>query len=83
MDKIAFKLWLSQDKNFSSNAVNDVISRLNRGLSFLPDIENKEIDEVLMILNRQNEFQNISVSVKSQIRRALRLRYEYRNSIAR
>ena len=80
MDNRDFKVWLAQRKKLSERTVNDIISRLNRGAAIVPGFEKKRADEIIMLLNREEEFQKISSTVKSQIRRAFRLREEYQNS---
>jgi len=58
----------------------DVASRYTRGTNFISNLEEKEtkqIDEVLFHLERIDDFQILSKSVKSQIRRALKLQFEF------
>jgi DNA (cytosine-5)-methyltransferase 1 len=70
IDSANFKNWLDQNTSFSTNVVSDTISRMRRadkirawdGESTYP-----------FYLEKEEEFQALSVSVKSQIRKAVRL----------
>ncbi len=77
MDNESFKEWLTEEKGLSARVAKDVLSRLNRGKSFIDYDSAMPIDEVLMLLERRPDFISLTRSVKSQIRRALRLHCEY------
>lgn len=70
-----FNLWLTSEKNYSDRAARDVQSRLKRALAFA----NHKIvsEETLPALEKNQEFRALSMSVKSQLRRAIRLYREY------
>lgn len=74
-----FVNWLIRTKKFSPRAARDVLSRYRRAVEFLnvEQIKRKDIDEVLYLLSKEKAFSGLSVSVKSQLRRSLRLRYEF------
>lgn len=79
MDNDEFKQWLKIEKGLSARVIKDVLSRFKRGCSFI-NVDNKiPIDETLMLLERESEFICLTKSVKSQIRRALRLHHEFTN----
>ena len=65
-----FKEWLSKNTEYSDAAVNDIVSRMKRADRMLPWEPTKVY---LFHLEQQDEFGRLSVSVKSQIRRAVRL----------
>lgn len=70
-----FKEWLIQEKGFSKKGSNDVISRLKRVYSILSisEISKKSINS----LENNSEFKTLSMSVRSQLRRAIKLYDEY------
>jgi len=77
-----FKNWLLTNKKISTKSAADVLSRLSRAKAIVGvEIDNIPIDEILMYLARQSEFGTLSVSVKSQLRRALKLYDEFRQCI--
>ena len=71
-----FSAWLYENHSFSKLAVKDTISRINRCNKILSvDIEN--IDKYVVQLESTDVFKGFSISVKSQLRRALTLYNEY------
>ncbi len=75
MKYLKFSLWLVNEKSLGDKSARDVISRLRRISSIL----NKE--DLRMIspkeLEATDSFQNCSMSVKSQLKRALTLYNEF------
>ena len=70
IDSKSFKNWLEENTSFSANVVSDTISRMRRADKIKTwDGENT----YLFYLEKEKEFQMLSVSVKSQIRKAARL----------
>ena len=80
-DKEGFRAWLLNEKKLSKRTSSDIISRCCRGISFFDsegvDFYNCEIDEIIMKLERLESFVRLGVSLKSQLRRAFKLYYEY------
>lgn len=80
-DKEGFRAWLLNEKKLTKRASSDIISRCCRGVSFFDsegvDFYNCEIDEIIMKLERLESFVRLGVSLKSQLRRAFKLYYEY------
>lgn len=70
-----FREWLIEDKQYSDRASRDVNSRLKRAL-YLSG-ENEISLETLAKIEYNIEFNGLSTSVKSQIRRAVKLYQEY------
>ena len=73
-----YKNWLQNYKHISHKVAMDNVSRVKRALSILGEdnitlhsLENLEIND---------DFKSLSVSVKSQIRRAVKLFIEYANT---
>lgn len=69
-----FKMWLSENTDYSDAVVNDIASRMNRADKFVPWEPTKLY---LFRLEQEKGFSKLSVSVKSQIRRAVRLYSDY------
>lgn len=80
-DKEGFRVWLLNEKKLTKRTSSDIISRCCRGVSFFDsegvDFYNCEIDEIIMKLERLESFVRLGVSLKSQLRRAFKLYYEY------
>lgn len=70
-----FKEWLVKEKQYSDRASRDVQSRIKRTLTLIN--ESKISDNTLSKLESNLEFNEISISVKSQLRRAVKLYQEY------
>ena len=72
-----FSEWLRTEKGYSDRSISDVFSRLNRVHNFLPD---HEINQYLITdLEQLEDFNNLSVAVKSQLRKAIRLKIAFNN----
>src|SRR5699024_9083615 len=80
-NKEGFRAWLLNEKKLTKRTSSDIISRCCRGVSFFDsegvDFYNCEIDEIIMKLERLESFVRLGVSLKSQLRRAFKLYYEY------
>ena len=75
-----FSEWLRTEKGYSDRSISDVFSRLNRAHNFLPD---HEINQYLITdLEQLDDFNKLTVAVKSQIRKAIRLKLAFINEIA-
>lgn len=75
-DMSNFKLWLTENKNYSTKTIGNIVSRLKRANSIL-DWFNESV--YLFRLEQMEEFQNISETVRSQIRKAVKLYFEFSN----
>lgn len=71
----AFSEWLVETKCLIERSSHDVVSRLKRVLVLINKSE--IIEDTLNMLEKNNEFQVLSMSVKSQLRRSVRLYFEY------
>lgn len=70
-----FREWLMKEKQYSDRASRDVQSRLKRAISLSGE---KDITpEILTKIEANTEFKGLSMSVKSQIRRAVKFYQEY------
>ncbi len=72
-----FKCWLMKNKNYKEKSAWDVISRIRRSEQFIKIPEEITL-ETLFLLEQNQEFSRLTVSVKSQIRKALRFLMEFR-----
>ena len=70
-----FKKWLQENKHITHKVSMDNASRVKRALFFLDaeSISSRSLGD----LELNNSFKGLSVSVKSQIRRAVKLYIEY------
>lgn len=78
-ERQAFSAWLREEKGYSDRSISDVFSRLKRAAAILPD---KSIDRYFIVdLERTQLYQSLSISVKSQIRKAISLKLAYLDSV--
>jgi len=74
MDIYGFKEWLAENTEFKKTTKSNIVSRLKRADDILPL---KEEQIYLFNLSQEKEFQSLTVSVKSQVRRAIKLYFQY------
>lgn len=72
-----FRQWLISNTTYSNRVVSNIISRLNRADRMHP-VHPEEI--YLFELEHTDEFKNLSTTVKSQIRKAVKLYFQYTKS---
>ncbi|HCR2979374.1 DNA cytosine methyltransferase [Serratia marcescens] len=73
-----FRGWLKECRGYTSRTASNVLSRLKR-VSHIVNIRRKIKDASLLInsLNKSIEFNELTISVKSQIRKAIKLKGEF------
>ncbi len=65
-----FKKWLDETTDYTKETKSNILSRLRRANNIIPIVA----DELYLFnLSTNEEFNKLSVSVKSQIRRAVKL----------
>lgn len=74
MDYYGFRCWIETNYSYTDRTVSNIVSRLKRANSYV-EIKNDPI--YLFYLSQNKEFDTCSVSVKSQMRRAINLYFEY------
>ncbi len=72
-----FKQWLSENTAYSHDVINDVVSRIRRADSLL-EIYNDEI--YLFYLGKQENFKELSASVRSQVKKAVKLYLDFQQT---
>lgn len=74
-----FKEWLITEKKYSERSSKDVLSRLRRVNALLKEdiIDNATLDKLINL----EEFKSLSVSIRSQLKRAIKLNIEYTDVI--
>lgn len=74
-----FRTWLTEDKSLSALTAKDMESRVRRANSIAP-LDTRE-DGVIYLhrLEKKDEYDALSGSIKSQLKRAVRLYCEYRH----
>lgn len=77
MNTEGFKKWLTTNTNYSDRVISDIVSRLKRADRILT-VRPEEL--YLFELEHTEEFNKISTSVKSQIRKSVRLYYQFNDS---
>lgn len=71
-----FKVWLCKHKKYKEKSASDVCSRLKRVCMMLGQ-ENAEACNV-DILENNDEFKKLTISVRSQLRKSVRLYLEFK-----
>jgi len=74
---VEYRNWLIEQKNIKNKSAHDYVSRLKRAIQLLDG--EKINNDTLLRLKEIEEFNSLSVSVRSQIRRAVRLFNEFQN----
>ena len=69
IDVDRFKIWLSNNTNYSKPVINDMVSRMKRADSI---VTWEPTTIYLFKLEQSEPFKRLSVSVKSQLRRAVK-----------
>ena len=75
---IDFKLWLTENTTYSKKVISNIISRFNRANNILP-WENNSI--YLYKLEQVEEYKCLSSSVRSQIKKSIRLYFDFNDSL--
>ncbi|MFC5702739.1 hypothetical protein ACFPVX_15665 [Cohnella faecalis] len=77
MDELQFDEWLKGKFGYAEKSARDIRSRVKRA-KYLVDVSAKLSDEeVIFKLSQHPEFKDFSVSVKSQLKRGVKLYREY------
>ena len=75
MEERSFAAWLRDEKDYSDRSISDVFSRIKRAEKFLP---NRNIDRYFIAdLEENEEYSDLSSSVRSQIKKALQLKIAF------
>lgn len=75
----SFKKWLKDNTAYSDAVIGDTASRIKRADNIL---EWDDTDTYLFYLEKEQDFVILSVSVRSQIRKAVKLYSSYAKAIA-
>lgn len=78
IDKVGFKEWLRVTSSHSDRVINDIICRMNRADSIS---EWTNTDTYLFYLEKNPVFLDLTISVRSQLRKSIRLYSEYIHSL--
>lgn len=79
MKDISFEQWLINEKQMSDRSARDVISRQNRVIRIINSDSIKE--DSLEQLVASEQFQQLSMYIKSQLKRTVALALEYQESV--
>lgn len=77
MDNSDFRQWLTSNTIYTKRVISNIVCRLNRAdriHSVYPD------EMYLFELEHEDEFAKLSVAVKSQIRKAVKLYLQFKKS---
>ena len=79
IDSALFQEWLSADKGLSERSSRDTVSRLSRANKLHPLSSETDLQTYIFELGRKPDFESLSPSVRSQLKRAVKLYSEFRN----
>ena len=79
MDTVRFLEWLSTEKSMGTRSAKDVVSRCSR-INRLLGTEELGVDTV-DLLKENEEYQNSSTFIRSQLKRAVSLYVEFQESL--
>lgn len=74
IDYSGFRKWLSVNTSYSERTISNIVSRLKRADAILPWFDE---DIYLFRLEQSDAFMSLNCSIKSQLRKAAKLYYEY------
>ncbi|WHY01324.1 hypothetical protein [Neobacillus sp. DY30] len=77
MELELFKLWLKESKGMQEASAKDVVSRIRRALKITEINFEKTNEESISELVNSPEFNELSVFVQSQLKRAITLYQEF------
>ena len=72
-----YKVWLQKEKGLGKHSAEDAVSRLRRAEGILEIGGKEDAEAVIYGLSREAGFKALNDSVKSQIRRAVKLFFEF------
>lgn len=70
-----FAEWLINEKKYNKKVASDIVSRFKRALTFI-EVPDKFEENIISDLDANPRFKELSSSIKSQMRRSLRLYIE-------
>ena len=73
----SFKTWLKQNTKLGDRAIKDVVSRLKRAKNYVDIGKEKNAKNLISQMDDNPNFRALSITVQSQLRRAIRLYTQY------
>jgi len=80
LDNESFKAWLIESKGFSKEVASDNASRVNRAHRFIDFLPEDTAVDIRYRLDKDNAFNELASTVKSQLKRASILYIEWMHS---
>jgi len=75
---VAFWKWLIDVKSLAKNSADDIVSRIKRAKSIMEIDVPIDIDTLLFHFTGKPAFKALTVTVKSQLKRAIKLYKEFK-----
>lgn len=72
-----FRAWLIEHHRLGKKSASDVASRLRRANAILKVDSEKNLEDYLYKLSQNNKTKSLSITVRSQLRRAVKLYWEF------
>lgn len=80
MDLAEFRTWLIVSVHLSERSAKDVVSRIRRASGIVTLHSRIATDDLLHLLSKQDDFKALTATVKSQMRRAIKLYRQWASS---
>lgn len=77
MDEQGFDQWLKEKFNYIDKSARDVRSRVKRASKYIDPTKNVSDDELVFTMTQHPEFKILSMTVRSQLKRSIKLYREY------
>lgn len=79
MDLDGFKTWLTANKKYSKETISNIVSRMKRANNILPWFNDMVY---LFRIEQETTYQNLTCSVRSQIKKAVKLYFEFQEYVS-
>ncbi|OBY78612.1 hypothetical protein BBG47_15875 [Paenibacillus sp. KS1] len=77
MDELSFEDWLMHNTSYSTKVARDVRCRAKRASKYINLSKNTSDDELIFTLTQHPEFLDLSPTVKSQLKKSVKLYREF------
>ena len=78
-----FKKWLKRSAALDGRSNKDVVSRVRRAAKFVKLDSKSDIEDLLHRMSKHPEFKGLSASVRSQLRRAVKLYRQFQSQTSK
>jgi hypothetical protein len=77
MNLDTFMSWLIDRNKMKAKSARDVLSRYKRAQKYIEDNNKTKIEETIFFMDQNDDFKKLSLFVRSQLRRAIKLHDDF------